>query len=286
MKISVLGLGIIGQAWARNLQADGLDIVTWNRTPKDFPGYTSDLENAIAGADLIIIVVADPPAVAAILDKVTPKLMPSQTIIQCSTISAMWTQKFARQVEATGAKFLEAPFTGSKPAAEARKTVFYIGGDAALLTKAQPTLQRLSQTILHIGPLGSASSLKLAMNMNIALVMQALSESLMYARREGISDEIFFQALGVNVSRSGLSDLKETKLKTGDFTPQFSLKHMHKDLNLVLESIKGESTKSDSPNKFSLPQLQALKAIYDQGVEAGLGDEDFSVLIQLLQNKT
>ena len=133
---------------------------------------------------------ADPPAVENLLNVIVPHLKPGQIVSQSSTISASWTKLFAQRVEATGAAFLEAPFTGSKPAAEARKTVFYLGGTAELVEKARPVLKRLASAILHIGALGTASSLKLAMNLNLALMAEALSESL--ADQAGIPDDKFF----------------------------------------------------------------------------------------------
>jgi len=271
-RITVAGLGIIGSAWAQNLHADGLEVRGWNRTPKDFPFYAADLARAVTDAEMIIIVVADPAAVEKLLAVIVPKLKPGQLIVQSSTISAHWTRLFAEQVQATGAEFLEAPFTGSKLAAEARKTVFYLGGTVELIEKARPVLERISATRLHIGPIGSASSLKLAMNLNLALMMEALSESLALARAEGISDEIFFQALRINVGRSGLSDLKEPKLRGKDYAPQFSLKHMNKDLRLALETA----------DNLDLPAAKTLKSFYDKGIDAGLGEDDFTGMIRLL----
>ncbi len=273
--IAIVGLGIIGSAWARNLHADGLNVRGWNRSPKDLPFYEPDLVRAVTDAEMIIIVVADPPAVESLLNVIVPHLQPGQLVVQSSTISAHWSKLFAERVEATGALFLEAPFTGSKPAAEARKTVFYLGGSPETVELARPVLQRLSAHILHIGPLGSASSLKLAMNLNIALVAEALSESLTLARAEGISDEIFFDALHINVGRSGLSDLKEPKFRAHDYAPQFSLKHMDKDLRLVLETA----------GELDLPVAKSLKLFYDNGMKDGLGEEDFTVLMKLLAGK-
>jgi 3-hydroxyisobutyrate dehydrogenase-like beta-hydroxyacid dehydrogenase len=274
-RITVAGLGIIGSAWAQNLHADGLTVRGWNRSPKDLPFYESDLVKAVADAELIFIVVADPPAVEAVLDVIVPVLKPGQIVAQSSTISAHWTKLFAMRVEATGAAFLEAPFTGSKPAAEARKTVFYLGGTPELIERARPVLERISATRLHVGEIGSASSLKLAMNLNLALMMEALSESLTVARKEGISDDIYFEALHMNVGRSGLSDLKEPKLKAQDYLPQFSLKHMNKDLRLLLETASG----------LDLPAASALKAFYDKGMSSGLGEDDFIGVIRLLADK-
>jgi len=271
-RITVIGLGIIGSAWANNLHADGLAVRGWNRTPKDFPFYEPDLVKAVADAEMIIIVVADPPAVEGILDQIVPHLKPGQLVAQSSTISAHWTKLFAKQVNATGAEFLEAPFTGSKPAAEARKTVFYLGGAAGLIAKARPVLQRISAQLLHVGETGTASSLKLAMNLNLAVMAEALGESLALTRAEGIPDEKYFEALHMNVGRSGLSDLKEAKFRAGDYAAQFSLKHMNKDLRLALETA----------GDLTLPVAEALKAFYDKGMSGKLGDDDFTGIVRLL----
>jgi 3-hydroxyisobutyrate dehydrogenase-like beta-hydroxyacid dehydrogenase len=272
---AILGLGIIGTEWAKNLHADGVPLKVWNRTPKDAPGLpapTTDPAEAVRGAELIILVVADPPAVDEVLARIEPALGPGKILAQASTVSAEWNLKFAARVEKTGAKFLEIPFTGSKPAAQERKTVFYAGGDRDLLARAEPVLSRISGTRLHIGPLGSAASLKLAMNMNIAMLLEGLCESLSFARAAGIPDAIFFEAMKVNAGRAPMTDLKEPKLRAGDYAPQFSLKHMNKDLRLALQGADAQA----------LPQLRALMRQYDTGMAKGLGDSDFSVLMSLL----
>lgn len=275
MSVAVLGLGLIGSAWSTNLRADGLDVRVWNRTPRNVPGCRATAREAATGADVIIVVVADPPAVRAVLDDVVPALTPEQVVVQSSTVSPADTLSYAAQVTATGAAFLEAPFTGSKPAAEARQTVFYAGGDADVIARAGPVLRRLSKAILHIGPTGSASALKLALNMNIAGAAAALSESLAFARAAGLSDDTFFSALGLNVARSGLSDLKEPKLKANDFSPQFSVKHMAKDLRLAL----------GARPELNLPTTAAVRAVYEQGLANGMGDDDFIGLIRLIKPK-
>jgi len=272
-RVTIVGLGIIGSTWAQNLHADGLTVRAWNRTPKALPFFEPDLVQAIHDAELIILVVADPPAVNGILDIIAPHLRAGQIVAQSSTISPRWTKEFAARVEAAGAAFLEAPFTGSKIAAEQRKTVFYLGGDAALAEKAKPVLERLAARIFHIGPLGTASTLKLAMNLNIALIAEALSEGLALARAGGITDETFFDVLQANVARSGVSDLKAAKFRAGDFSPQFSLKHMDKDLRLAIETA----------GELHLPVAEALKAHYDKGMAAGFGEDDFIGLIRLLR---
>jgi len=275
MKIALLGMGIIGSAWAKNLTADGHDVRCWNRTRKTGANYCPSAGEAVAEAQAVIIVVADPPAVQSVLTQITPSLAPGALVIQASTISARWTMEFAAQVEAGGALFLEAPFTGSKPAAEQRQTVYYLGGTAEVVEKARPILEPISSAIFHIGPLGSASTLKLAMNLNIAGVAQSLCESLTLCRAAGIPDDVYFSALGRNVSHSGVADLKEPKLRQHDYAPQFSLKHMAKDLRLALETA--------AEWELTLAQTGRLKAIYEQGMTAGWGEDDFIGLVRLLE---
>jgi 3-hydroxyisobutyrate dehydrogenase-like beta-hydroxyacid dehydrogenase len=275
LNIAVLGLGIIGSAWAKNLIDDGNTVRCWNRTPKTFPNFYASIEEAVTDAEAIFILVADPPAVQSVLDQIRLQLRPGQLVIQSSTISAEWTLKFAEQVKKTGALFLEAPFTGSKLAAEQRETVYYLGGDTGLIEMARPILEPISTAILHIGPLGSASTLKLAMNMNIAGVGQILCESLTLSRAAGIPDDIYFAALGRNLAHSGLADLKEPKLRKHNYSPQFSLKHMDKDLRLALETADNFS--------LLLEQTARLKQSYDEGIAAGWKEHDFIGLIRLLQ---
>jgi 3-hydroxyisobutyrate dehydrogenase-like beta-hydroxyacid dehydrogenase len=275
MNIAILGLGIIGSAWAKNLIADGHRLRCWNRSLKEFPHFRESITEAVEDAEAIIVVVADPPAVESVLEQILPALRPGQLVIQSSTISAKWTLKFAEMVKSTGASFLEAPFTGSKPAAESRQTVFYLGGDPETIERARTVLEPLSSSIQHIGPLGSASSLKLAMNLNLANMAQALAESLALARAAGIPDEVYFAALSRNAGRSGLSDLKEPKLRSRDYSPQFSLKHMGKDLRLALE------TAADLG--LPLDQTARLVSTYSAGAEAGWQEDDFIGLIRILE---
>ncbi len=151
--------------------------------------------------------------------------------------------------------------------------MFYLGGPEAIIDAARPVLERLSQSLLHIGERGTASSLKLAMNLNIAVVAAGLTEALTLTRGQGIADKTFFDALRINVGRSGLADLKEPKLLARDYAPQFSLKHLDKDLRLALETA----------GELDLPVTQGLKYFYERGIDAGFGDDDFIGMIRLLE---
>ena len=272
--IGVIGLGIIGGTWARHYAAAGVLAGCWNRTPQPaMPQWMDTPEAVAAAADAIQIVVADPPAVQGVLDRILPRLGPGKTVIQSSTIDPDSSDRFRAQVEARGARYLEAPFTGSKPAAEQRKTIYFLGGPPDLIAAAEPLLRLVSETrIVVAAEPRKAAALKLAMNLNIAVMIESLSEALIFARRAGIGDDLFFSALSQNVGYSNLAKLKEPKLRTGDFSPQFSVKHMHKDMRLA----------SAATARARLPLLEAVRERLRLAEERGSGDEDFSAVLKLL----
>lgn len=271
--IAILGLGIIGEIWARHHAAAGTLAATWNRSPRsDAPGWRDTPEAAVAVADVAQICVADPAAVRAVLARILPALGPGKTVVQSSTIDPAASEEFRAMTEATGARYLEAPFTGSKPAAEQRQTVFYLGGEADLIAELEPLLSQVSATRLHIGDHRQAAALKLAMNLNIAVQMQALVEARALASAHGVGDETFYGALARNVGYSGLVKLKEPKLRAGDFAPQFSVKHLHKDMRLA----------SAAAGCAELPALDTVRERLKTAEARGLGDEDFCALAKVL----
>lgn len=207
----------------------------WNRTAQPmFPAWKESPAEVADAAEALIIVVADPSAVESVLRAALPRLGSRHLVIQSSTIDPESSRRFCDEVCARGAAYVEAPFTGSRPAAEQRQTVFYLGGEPAATARAEAVLSRLSQKRFLIGAPEQATVLKLACNLQIVSQLEALCEALAWARRTGISDEIFFSALRSNAAWSGLVQLKEPKLRGRDYTPQFSVKHMLKDMRLAV----------------------------------------------------
>lgn len=271
MRIALFGLGIIGATWARNLHADGHQVRAWNRTPKpDHPCYAADPATAARGAELVAIVVADGPAVMQVLDAILPHLTPGCVVANHATIGVDEVRAVQARVRAAGCGFLDMPFTGSKIAAEQRQSVFFVGDDEGLLPRVESAYRPLTKAILPIGAVGSAMAIKLAMNLMIATTYQGLAEGFRLAGAAGIPPETFFACLDINVARSGVADLKKPKLLAKDWSPQFSVKHMHKDLRhaLALAARLG----------VPLPQTRDLEGQYAAVAARGMGDADFSVL--------
>jgi 3-hydroxyisobutyrate dehydrogenase-like beta-hydroxyacid dehydrogenase len=272
--IGVIGLGIIGSVWARHYNDAGVLAGAWNRTPQPgFPKWKPTPSDVAKAADIVQIVVADPPAVKGVIEQILPVLDAGKIVVQSSTIDPASSSEFKALIEARGARYLEAPFTGSKPAAEQKKSVYYLGGDAALIAEVEPFLSIVSEFRYTIGTNVQATTLKLAMNLNIAGQMQALAEALTLVRKSGVTDDLFFKVIRQNVSYSGVTALKEPKLRSGDYSPQFSVKHLLKDLRLA----------SRTAGCDAFPLLDTVRECLHHADQAGFADEDFSVIVKLLK---
>ncbi len=272
MKAAIAGLGIIGGQWATHLQEDGILTASWNRTAKpSAPHFTRNLAELPRKAEILHIVVADPKAVQSVLNEMAPSLTEQHLVIQSSTIDPASSTTFKELVTSRGARYLESPFTGSLPAASARDLVFYVGGAENILTTARPYLERLGKNIIHIGSETQAATLKLVMNLQIASIVEALCEALSTARNAGISDEIFFTAFKKNGAFSGVAALKEGKFRNEDFSPQFSIKHMGKDMRLLKESLP--------PGQ--LPILDTVYYLLKTAEIQGFAELDYTSLIRL-----
>ncbi len=273
MNLALFGLGIIGSVWSKNLAADGHTVRAWNRTPKpDHPCFCADAKVTARGAELVAIVVADGPAVMQVLDAILPELAPSTVVANHATIGVDEVLAVQARVQGAGCRFLDMPFTGSKPAAEQRQTVFFVGDDAGVLPSVAGIYRGLSKAILPIGGVGKAMAIKLAFNLMIATTFQSLAEGLRLARSAGLADADFFSALELNVAKSGLVDLKKPKLMAADWSPQFSVKHLNKDLRHALRLAASHGV--------SLPQATQLQQAYAAAEGRGLGEADFSVMYE------
>ena len=177
----------------------------------------------------------------------------------------------AEIVERRKARFVEAPFTGSKTAAEKGELVYYVCGNDAALREARPILEASSKEIIEIGPtIGQASVIKIATNMITAASVQAAAEALALVQASGLPLEKFIEAMRSNASHSTTLAMKLPKMLSRDFEPHFSAKHMLKDMQIANQI--GLSNYLD---------LGVTAAARDQLLEQmhwGHGDDDYSVI--------
>jgi 3-hydroxyisobutyrate dehydrogenase-like beta-hydroxyacid dehydrogenase len=179
--------------------------------------------------------VSDDDALLQTVEQLSDKLTQRHIILAHSTVAPDSMRAAADIAERRGARLVEACFTGSKGAAEKGELVYYVGGTDEALRQARPILEASSKEILHIGPVGQASAIKIATNMVTAASIQAAAEALAIVQAQGLPPEKFIEAMRINASYSGTLAMKLPKMLNRDFEPHFSVKHMLKDMQLAMQ---------------------------------------------------
>jgi len=268
--VGVVGLGIIGSRVVANLRRAGHQVWLWNRTVRPEPNFLSSPAEVAEASKFIRIFVSNGEALLSVVRNMAPALTPSHVVINHATVSPTETLEAAQIVKDRQAAFLDAPFTGSRDAAQRGELVFYIGGDEEILEAARPVLEVGAKQILHIGAIGHASALKVATNVISATQIAALSEALALLDRHDVDLSKLALALENNAARSGVIQMKLPAMLGGDFEPHFSLKNMFKDIQIALAMAEDKDVE--------LPAASAFAGMAMAGLQRGWGEEDFSVV--------
>ncbi len=231
--VGVIGLGIIGRRVAENLRRRGFSVFVWNRTPRPFPNFVGSPAEIAQLADFIQIFVADDDALLEMVEQLKPALKAHHVVMAHCTVAPHTMRAAAEIVQRRGAQFLDAPFTGSKLAAEKGELVYYIGGDDAAFQRARPVLEASSKEIIEIGEIGQATTIKIATNMVTAATVQVAAEALALVEVRGWRRINLLAAMQGNASNSATLAMKLPKMIAGDFDTHFSVKHMLKDVQIA-----------------------------------------------------
>lgn len=266
----MLGLGIIGSRVAENLRERGFHVFVWNRNPRPFPNFVGAPAELAEMCDYIQIFVSDDDALLDVIRQMAPALGPRHIVIAHPTVAPHSMRMAADLVERRGARFVEAPFTGSKLGAEKGELVFYVAGDEVALREARPILEASSKEIIEMGEIGQATVVKLATNIATAAGVQALAEGLALVNHAGIAPEKFVAALQNNASYSKTLAMKLPKMIENNFEPHFALKHMLKDMKIA--SQLGLS------HHLELAVTTAARDRLLEQEQRGYAEEDFSVI--------
>lgn len=274
-KIGIIGLGIIGKGVAETLRKTNCEVYVWNRSPKPEPNFLGSPAEVAQIAKVIQIFVTDGKALYEVLEQMKDSLTPDHLVMNHSTIDPQSSITASELVSATGAQFLDAPFTGSKEAAANGALVYYLGGDNHVVEKARPTLLLSSKEILHVGRVGEASVIKIATNMISAATVEILSEAYGLTTAAGIDPNVLKTAIENNASSSVLTSMKLPTIIDENYEPHFSLKNMFKDSKFALEMAKQMN--------LEMPVLTTTANVMYRAIQKGDGEEDFSVVAKSYQ---
>jgi 3-hydroxyisobutyrate dehydrogenase-like beta-hydroxyacid dehydrogenase len=272
----------MGKPMGMNLLKAGFPLTVWNRTASRADElvaagakFAQSPRELAADSDFVISIVSDPPALEEVLwgqNGAIQGFQRGSIYSDSSTVSPSLARKVATACEERGVRFLDAPVTGGDWGAKKGELVFMVGGDAATLTDAEPVLRVLGKKWFHLGPNGAGQTIKLAMNLILALEVDALAEALALVTAAGLQGEKLVEVMQSSMARSGVLDIKSQNLLKGDYTPSFPLRLMHKDMRLALELAQ--------QTHVELPASAAAYKTYSTVKEAAKEDLDYSAVME------
>ena len=281
MRVAFMGMGIMGRPMAANLVKAGHEVSTWNRTSgKDLEGArtASSPADAALGAEVVWMCVSDTKAVENVLfgpSGAEESLTEGMIVADSSTISPSATLRFAERVKARGGHYVDAPVTGSKIAAESGSLIFMAGGEEPVLATLAPLFQAMGKQVFHMGDTSKGQATKLAMNLQIALIYEGFAEALTLATKLGVDINRLLPLVQASMVRSGVVDYKAPFILKRDFSPNFPLRLMLKDIHLTLDAAKEA--------RVRLPGLEAVEEVYELAAEEGHQDLDYAATLTLLE---
>lgn len=281
MRVGFVGLGIMGRPMAANLVKAGHEVSVWNRSAgKDVEGarVASSPADAAQGSEVVWICVSDTAAVEQVLfgpNGIEQSLAEGMIIADSSTISPAATRRFAERVAKKGVQYVDSPVTGSKVGAEGGTLLFIVGGTEEAIEKLKPLYAAMGKKIFRMGETGKGQSAKIAMNLQIAMIYEGFAEGLTLAAKLGVDPATLIPLINASMLKSGVVEYKAPFVLQRDFTANFPLRLMRKDIRLALEAAKEARVK--------LPGVETVEEVYDMAVEDGHADLDYAATLMLLE---
>jgi len=281
MKIAFLGLGIMGRPMAQNLAKAGHELKVWNRSRgKAVDGATpaANPSEAAQGAEVVWLCVSDTNAVEQVLfgkDGAAESIKPGTIVVDSSTILPGASLKFAELIRKQGGDFVDAPVTGSKAGAESGQLIFMVGARKETFDKLQPLFKTMGKSVVRVGENGKGLAAKLSMNLMIALTFEGFAEALVLAKKQGVDLEPLMSLINQSMVRSGVVDYKAPFVMARDFSANFPMRLMHKDIHLMLDAAR--------QNGVKLPGLETVDKVYERSVKDGNADLDYAAALMTLE---
>lgn len=282
MKVGFIGLGAMGRPMALHLQAAGHDLHVWARRPASADGLPATVHPtpAVLGAacEVVFTVItssADVEGVALGDNGLIHGMAPGSVLVDCSTIAPDVARRIAGQLAEKGIHMLDAPVSGGEQGAIAATLAIMAGGDAAVLERVRPLLERLGQRIVHIGPNGAGQVAKACNQMIMVAAIEAAAEAMHLARAAGVDPAKVKQALAGGSAGSRVLEIMGQRMVDRDFSAGIEARLHHKDYGLVLAAAR----QSGVPLPLTASVAQQLNAL----MALGFGKDDTSSLLRVLE---
>jgi 3-hydroxyisobutyrate dehydrogenase len=278
--VAILGLGIMGSGMARRLLSANFPLSVYNRSREKCVPFgdagafiAASPREAGSHAQIILSMVADDSASRAVWlgqNGALEGASPSTVLIESSTLSIGWVKELETAAAQRGCEFLDAPVTGTKPHAASGELLFLVGGSADALDAAQPVFSVLGREVIHLGTVGSGALMKLINNFLCGVQAASFSEALSLIDAGGLDRRKASSILTGGAPGSGILKRMADRVAADDFTPNFALRWMAKDLTYAIDGA--------SRNGVALETASAARSVFQRAIAEDLGDEDFSAV--------
>lgn len=283
MKIGFIGLGIMGESMSENIVKKHDDTVFVSDINKDQVKKLAELGatpcdsniDVAKCADVIITMVPKSEHVKAVYTELLPYIDQTKICIDMSTIDPSVSVEVANMIKATGAQFADAPVVKSKPAAIAGELGILVGCDECLFDTIKPILSYMGCNIIRMGENGKGLVMKICHNTLCAEIQNGVNETLLLAKKMGISAEDYHTAISYGGAQNFYLDGQWQNIDNENWTTAFSLENEHKDLGIA-ERLSAEAG-------VNMPGMKNAKAVYDKGLEAGIGKEDWRATYKVVR---
>jgi 3-hydroxyisobutyrate dehydrogenase len=283
--VALMGLGTMGAGMAANLLKAGFSLTVYNRTRSKAEVFASQgarvadsPAEAAQGATIILSMLADDAASREAWLGERGALAAAQegaVLVECSTVSPAWISELGARAKQRGLELLDAPVTGSRTQAEAAQLTFLVGGSEAALATATPVLEAMSKEIVHLGPEGSGSKMKLLNNFLCGVQVASLAEGIAWLERSGLDRDRAIDILKRGAPGSPLLANISARMTSQDYTVNFFLDLMSKDLLYAHEAAAASGVE--------LTTATSARALFEQAAAQGFGEQDMSAVIQPLR---
>jgi 3-hydroxyisobutyrate dehydrogenase-like beta-hydroxyacid dehydrogenase len=287
MKVGFIGLGIMGSRMAANLIRAGYTLHLFNRTAvkaQSLVSEKSSFESSPAvlaiKSDVIITMVSTPEAVQELAlgeGGFLHSMKKGSVWMNCSTVNPSFSNQMAEITEKLGFNFLDAPVAGSLAPAESGELVFLVGGKKSIINYCKPLFGAMGKKVIHVGGHGKGSSMKLVNNLVMGIAMYGFMEGLLLGESLGLQKEQIFDLLEGSPVAPPMVGLKRGKMTDGNFSPEFPLQWLQKDLHLAAQTAYEHG--------IALPGTNVIKEIFALARKAGLGEKDFTAVYPYISGK-
>ena len=277
-----IGLGVMGFPMAGHLLAQGHSVKVWNRSPKksalwakQYKGEACEsIEQAVSGAEFVMICVGDDPDVYAVMEPILSGLAAGAIIIDHTTTSEICARDCYARAKDKGIGFLDAPISGGQAGAENGQLTIMCGGEPQAYARAEPVMNCYAKAMKLMGPSGAGQLTKMVNQICIAGLLQGLSEGVHFAQKAGLDVDAVVEAIGKGAAQSWQMDNRAATMARGKFDFGFAIDWMRKDLGISLRA--GEKVGAD------LPVTKIVDGYYAEVQQMGGNRLDTSALLKRL----